>query len=122
MFDTRFYFPNFQTWSKFKNKEKSKNVIGQEKLKEKQKEKTVESIGVVSSKQLGYPLPQDVCHDGVLEMVRLAIVFGRVTDIQIEMGPYWDGDPWTEHINTENILEVLNEQWLSASSLAFYIR
>ncbi|KAK1399225.1 hypothetical protein POM88_009088 [Heracleum sosnowskyi] len=95
-----------------KNKEKGKCGIGQEKVKDKEneKEKTLESTGVVSSRQLGYPLSQDVCHDGVVELVRVAIVFDRVTDIQIEMGPFWDGNPWTEHINKENVLEVLNEQ------------
>ncbi|KAK1403736.1 hypothetical protein POM88_003341 [Heracleum sosnowskyi] len=113
-----------ETTSKPKNKEKGKCGIGQEKVKDKEneKEKTLESTGVVSSRQLGYPLSQDVCHDGVVELVRVAIVFDRVTDIHLEMGPFWDGDPWTDHINKENVLEVLNEQWLSASSLTFYIR
>ncbi|KAK1360602.1 hypothetical protein POM88_045076 [Heracleum sosnowskyi] len=104
-----------------KNVEKNKNAIRQEKLKDKEKEKIVESTGV-SSKQLGYPLPQDVSHDGVSELVRVAVMLDRVNDLEIEMGPFWDGNPWTEHINKENVLEVLNEQWLSASSLAFYIR
>ncbi|KAK1371528.1 hypothetical protein POM88_037620 [Heracleum sosnowskyi] len=101
--------------------EKNKNAIRQEKVKDKEKEKAVESTGV-SSKQLGYPLPQDVSHDGVLELVRVAVMLDRVTDLEIEMGPFWDGGPWTEHINKENVLEVPNEQWLSASTLALYIR
>ncbi|KAL6544392.1 hypothetical protein OROMI_023254 [Orobanche minor] len=37
-------------------------------------------------------------------------MFDRVTDIEIEMGSFWDGDPWTEHIHKEQVLEVLNEQ------------
>ncbi|KAL6550437.1 hypothetical protein OROMI_020925 [Orobanche minor] len=70
----------------------------------------LESIADVSSRQLGYPLPQDVSHDGVVELVRLVVMFDRVTDIEIEMGSFWDGDPWTEHIHKEQVLEVLNEQ------------
>ncbi|KAL6518119.1 hypothetical protein OROMI_033820 [Orobanche minor] len=85
-----------------------KIFMAQEKVKDK--EKTVESIADVSSRQLGYPLPQDVSHDGVVELVRLAVMFDRVTDIEIEMGSFWDGDPWTEHIHKEQVLEVLNEQ------------
>lgn len=105
------------------NKEKNINASDREKDKDKEKEKTLESITGASSKQLGYPLTGDVSHDGtVLELVRLVVKYDRVTDIEVEMGPFWDGDPWTEHINKENVLEVLNEQWLSASSLAFYIR
>ncbi|XP_074363751.1 uncharacterized protein LOC141704410 isoform X1 [Apium graveolens] len=114
-----------ETPPKILNKEKYRErvkQVGQEKVKDKEREKTVESIAAVSSKQLGYPLAQDVSHDGVVEMVRLAIVFNRVSYVEIEMGPFWDGDPWTEHISKENVLEVLNEQWLSASSLTFYIR
>ncbi|XP_074363752.1 uncharacterized protein LOC141704410 isoform X2 [Apium graveolens] len=85
-----------ETPPKILNKEKYRErvkQVGQEKVKDKEREKTVESIAAVSSKQL-----------------------------EIEMGPFWDGDPWTEHISKENVLEVLNEQWLSASSLTFYIR
>ncbi|KAL6557058.1 hypothetical protein OROHE_006934 [Orobanche hederae] len=82
---------------KTKNKEKIKDLMAQEKVKDK--EKTVESIADVSSRQLGYPLPQDVSHDGVVELVRLAMMFDRVTDIEIEMDSFWDGDPWTEHIH-----------------------
>ncbi|KAK1384461.1 hypothetical protein POM88_022196 [Heracleum sosnowskyi] len=112
------------------NKEKVKHTMGQNKLEDKEnkkladkeKAKTSESIGYVSSRQLGYPLLNDVGHDGVLEFVRLAIMFDRVTNIQVDMGPYWNANPWIEHINKENVLEVLDAQWLSASSLAFYIR
>lgn len=65
----------------------------------------------------------DVCHDGVLEFVRLAVMFYRVTDIEVDLGMlYWNLGPYREHINKENILEVLDAQWLSASSLVFYIR
>lgn len=49
-------------------------------------------------------------------------MFDHVTDIQVDMGPYWNADPWIEHINKENVLKILDAQWLSASSLAFYIR
>ncbi|XP_074381108.1 uncharacterized protein LOC141721863 [Apium graveolens] len=105
------------------NKKKRKHDMGHKKLEDKQKEKTLESIVDISSRQLGYPLPEDVCHDGVLEFVRLAIAFDRVTDIEVDMGVrYWNADPWKEHIHKENILEVLDAQWLSASSLVFYIR
>ncbi|XP_074358673.1 uncharacterized protein LOC141697982 isoform X2 [Apium graveolens] len=97
------------------NKKKITHAKGHKKFEEKQKEKTVESVVDVSSKQLGYPLPQDVCHD-------LAFVFDRVIDIQVEIGPYWNGEPWIEHINNENVPEVLNSQWLSATSIIFYIR
>ncbi|KAL6582206.1 hypothetical protein OROMI_006220 [Orobanche minor] len=45
-----------------------------------------------------------------LELVRLAVMFDRVTDIEIEMGSFRDGDPWTEHIHKEQVLEVMNEQ------------
>lgn len=97
------------------NKKNCKNAIGQKKFEDKvnqkhadrKKEKTSESIIHVSSRQFGYPLLEDVCH-GVLEFVRLTIMFDRITDIQVEMGPYWDVDPWIEHINKENILEILN--------------
>ncbi|KAK1382132.1 hypothetical protein POM88_019867 [Heracleum sosnowskyi] len=92
------------------------------KLEIKRRQKTSESIGYVSSRQLGYPLLNDVGHDGVLVFVRLAIMFDRVTNIQVDMGPYWNLNPWIVHINKENVLEVLDAQWLSASSLAFYIR
>ncbi|KAK1377417.1 hypothetical protein POM88_024161 [Heracleum sosnowskyi] len=57
-----------KTKNKEKNVEKNKNAIRQEKVKDKEKQKLVESTGV-SSKQLGYPLPQDVSHDGVSELV-----------------------------------------------------
>ncbi|KAK1387183.1 hypothetical protein POM88_015361 [Heracleum sosnowskyi] len=110
------------------NKEKVKHAMGQnkhedkenKKLADKEKAKTSESIGYVSSRQLGYPLLNDVGHDGVIEFVRLAIMFDRVTNIQVEMGPYWNANPWIEHINKENVLEVLDAQWLnnSNSSLA----
>lgn len=116
------FFTNFNTQPKTKNKEMGKNVVGQEKVKGKEKEKTVESITVMSSRELGYPLPQYVSHDGVVELVRLVVMLDRVTDIKIQMRPFWAGDPWTRHINKENILEVLNEQWLSACNLTFYIR
>ncbi|WOG86092.1 hypothetical protein DCAR_0205290 [Daucus carota subsp. sativus] len=91
------------------------------KLEDKHKEKTVKSNAGVSSRPLGYPLRGDVCHDGVLDIVRLAIKFEPCTDIEVYMGPHWDGDPWIEHINKENVLEVLNGQWLSSSSICFYI-
>ena len=92
------------------------------KLEDKHKEKTVKSNAGVSSRPLGYPLRGDVCHDGVLDIVRLAIRFEHCTDIEVSMGPHWDGDPWIEHINKENVLEVLNGQWLSSSIICFYIR
>ncbi|KAK1372738.1 hypothetical protein POM88_028931 [Heracleum sosnowskyi] len=92
------------------------------KPEDKQKEKIVESNIVVSSRPLGYPRPDDVCHDGVMQIVRVAIVLERVTDIEVHMGPYWNADPWIEHIDKENVLEVLDAQWLSSSSLCFYIR
>lgn len=88
-----------------------------------QKEKTVESNIVVSSRPLGYPLLDDACHDGVMEIVRVAIVLERVTDVEVPMECiYWNANPWIEHINKENVLEVLDAQWLSSSSLCFYIR
>ncbi|KAK1371318.1 hypothetical protein POM88_037410 [Heracleum sosnowskyi] len=83
----------------------------EKKPEDKQKEKTVESNIVVSSRPLGYPLPDDVCHDGVMQIVRVAIVLERVTDIEVHMGPYWNADPWIEHIDKENVLEVLDAQW-----------
>ncbi|KAL6580903.1 hypothetical protein OROMI_006826 [Orobanche minor] len=49
-------------------------------------------------------------------------MFDRVTDIEVDTGPFWNADPWIEHIIKENVLEVLDTQWLSASSLIFYIR
>ncbi|KAL8116487.1 hypothetical protein AgCh_022847 [Apium graveolens] len=106
---------------KIMNKKKIMHVKGHKKFEEKQKEKTVESVVDVSSKQLGYPLPQDVYHDGVLDFVRLAVVFDRVIDIQVEMRLYWNGKSWIEYINKENVLEVLNSQWLSSTSIIFYI-
>ncbi|KAL6560911.1 hypothetical protein OROHE_006088 [Orobanche hederae] len=57
------------------NKEKSKHSMGYENLNDPEKEKTVESIAGVSSIQLGYPLPEDVSHDGVLEVVRLVVMY-----------------------------------------------
>ncbi|KAL6585909.1 hypothetical protein OROMI_002553 [Orobanche minor] len=111
-----------ETRPKTMNKEKSKHSMGHENLKDPEKERTVESIAGVSSRQLGYPLLEDVSHDGVLEVVRLVVMFDRVTDIDVDMGPFWNADPWIEHINEENVLEVLDTQWLSASSLVFYIR
>ncbi|KAL6499861.1 hypothetical protein OROGR_027771 [Orobanche gracilis] len=111
-----------ETRPKTMNKEKSKHSMGHENLNDPEKEKTVESITGVSSRQLGYPLPEDVSHDGVLEVVRLVVMFDRVTDIEVDTGPFWNADPWIEHINKENVLEVLDTQWLSASSLVFYIR
>ncbi|KAL6527971.1 hypothetical protein OROHE_014921 [Orobanche hederae] len=97
-----------ETRPKTMNKEKSKHSMGHENLKDPEKERTLESIAGVSSKQLGYPLPEDVSHDGVLEVVRLVVMFDRVTDIQVDMGPFWNADPWIEHINKENVLEVLD--------------
>ncbi|KAL6506217.1 hypothetical protein OROGR_024398 [Orobanche gracilis] len=111
-----------ETRPKTMNKEKCKHSMGHENLNDPEKEKIVESITGVSSRQLGYPLPEDVSHDGVLEVVRLVVMFDRVTDIEVDTGPFWNADPWIEHINKENVLEVLDTQWLSASSLVFYIR
>ena len=112
------------------NKEKAKHAMGQKKLEDKENrkravkenEKTSESIGYVSSRKLGYPLIDDIGHDGVLEFVRLAIRFDRVTDIQVDMGPYSNADPWIEHRNKDNVMEVLDAQFLSTSTLTFYIR
>ncbi|KAL6579887.1 hypothetical protein OROMI_007911 [Orobanche minor] len=115
-------FMKLETRPEAMNKEKSKHSMGHENLNYPEKEKTVESIAGVSSRQLGYPLPEDVSHDGVLEVVRLVVMFDRVTDIEVDTGPFWNADPWIEHINKENVLEVLDTQWLSASSLVFYIR
>ncbi|KAK1401203.1 hypothetical protein POM88_000808 [Heracleum sosnowskyi] len=84
------------------------NMSPKKKPEDKQKEKTVESNIVVSSRPLGYPLPDDVCHDVVMEIVRVAIVLERVTDVEVHMGPYWNAGPWIEHINKENVLEVLD--------------
>lgn len=50
------------------------------------KNKMLESIVDVSSRQLGYPLQEDVCHEGVLDFVPCAIIFGRVTDTEVDMG------------------------------------
>ncbi|KAL6531455.1 hypothetical protein OROMI_027818 [Orobanche minor] len=111
-----------ETRPKTMNKEKSKHSMGHENLKDPEKERIVESIDGVSSRQLGYPLPEDVSHDGVLEVVCLVVMFDRVTDIEVDTGPLWNADPWIEHIDEENVLEVLDTQWLSASSLVFYIR
>ncbi|KAK1372694.1 hypothetical protein POM88_028887 [Heracleum sosnowskyi] len=80
------------------------------------------AINKKRAKGIGHPLPDDVCHDGVMQIVRVAIVLERVTDIEVHMGPYWNADPWIEHIDKENVLEVLDAQWLSSSSLCFYIR
>ncbi|KAL6582373.1 hypothetical protein OROMI_006387 [Orobanche minor] len=110
------------TRPKTMNKEKSKHSMDRENLKDPEKERTVESIVGVSSRQLGYPLPGYVSHDGVLEVVRLVVMFDRITNIEVDTGSFWNTDPWIEHINKENILEVLDIQWLSASSLVFYIR
>ncbi|KAL6566595.1 hypothetical protein OROMI_014999 [Orobanche minor] len=96
-------FMKLETRPKTMNKEKSKHSMGHENLKDPEKERTVESIAGVSSRQLGYPLPEDVSHDGVLEVVRLVVMFDRVTDIDVDMGPFWNADPWTEHINKENV-------------------
>lgn len=105
------------------NKKISKHDTGYKKIEDKEKEKMMESVVDISSRQLGYPLPEDICHDGVLDFVRLAIVFDLVTDIEVDMGAvYWNTGPWNEYIHKENVLEVLDAQWLSASSLAFYIR
>ncbi|KAK1385469.1 hypothetical protein POM88_023204 [Heracleum sosnowskyi] len=112
-----------ETPPKIMKKKTNKHDVADKKLEDKQKEKTLESIVDVSSRPLGYPLPEDICHDGVLEFVRLAVLFDRVTDIEVDMGGlYWNVGPWHEHINKENILEVLDAQWLSSSSLVFYIR
>ncbi|KAL6511357.1 hypothetical protein OROHE_020439 [Orobanche hederae] len=111
-----------ETRPKTMNKEKSKHSMGHENLKDPEKERTLESIAGVSSRQLGYPLPEDVSHNGVLEVVRLVVMFDRVTDIEVDTGPFWHADPWIEHINKENVLEVLDTQWLSDSSLFFCIR
>ena len=100
---------------KLEDKENRKHAV-------KENEKTSESIGYVSSRQLGYPLIDDIGHDGVLEFVRLAIQFDRVTDIQVDMGPYWNADPWIERLNKDNVMEVLDAQFLSTSTLTFYIR
>lgn len=97
-------------------------MIPKKKMEDKPKEKTVQSNVGVSSRPLGYPLRGDVFHEGVLDFVRLAIKFKHFTDIEVYMGPHWDGDPWVEHINKENVLEVLDGQWLSSSSICFYIR
>ncbi|KAL6570262.1 hypothetical protein OROMI_014776 [Orobanche minor] len=112
----------FLAWPRKLVSMKLEHSVGHENLKDPEKERTLESIAGVSSKQLGYPLPEDVIHDGVLEVVRLVVMFDRVTDIEVDMGPFWNADPWIEHINKENVLEVLDTQWLSASSLVFYIR
>ncbi|WOG86065.1 hypothetical protein DCAR_0205262 [Daucus carota subsp. sativus] len=92
------------------------------KLAHKVKEKTRESVVGVSSRKLGYPLPGDICDDAVLDFVRLAVKFNRVTDVVVHMGNYWERDAWNDYINKENVLEVLDNQWLSATSLTFYIR
>ncbi|KAL1826660.1 hypothetical protein ACET3Z_005072 [Daucus carota] len=92
------------------------------KLAHKVKEKTRESVVGVSSRKLGYPLPGDICDDAVLDFVRLAVKFNRVTDVVVHMGNYWERDAWNDYINKENVLEVLDYQWLSATSLTFYIR
>ncbi|KAK1370775.1 hypothetical protein POM88_036867 [Heracleum sosnowskyi] len=92
------------------NKEKLKHAMGQNKIEDKENKKLADKEKAKTS------------HDGVLEFVRLAIMFDRVTNIQVDMGPYWNANPWIEHINKENVLEVVDAQWLSASSLAFYIR
>lgn len=105
------------------NKKKRKHDMGRKKLGDKEKEKMMESIADISSRQLGYPLPEDVCNDEILDFVRFAFGSDLVTDIEVDMGVlYWNADPWKEHINKENVLEVLDSQWLSASSLVFYIR
>ena len=92
------------------------------KLAHKVKEKTRESVVGVSSRKLGYPLPGDICDDAVLDFVRLAVKFNRVTDVVVHMGNYWERDAWNDYINKENVLEVLDNQWLSATGLTFYIR
>ncbi|KAK1405319.1 hypothetical protein POM88_004924 [Heracleum sosnowskyi] len=88
----------------------------------KRRKKIVDSVVGLSSRQLGYPLPLDVCHDGVMDFDCFTIRFDRVTDIEVKMRPYWNVNPWIEHLNKENILEVPNSQWLSATSIIFYIR
>uniref|UniRef100_A0A165A182 Uncharacterized protein n=1 Tax=Daucus carota subsp. sativus TaxID=79200 RepID=A0A165A182_DAUCS len=92
------------------------------KLAHKVNEKTRESVVGLSSRKLGYPLPGDICDDAVLDFVRLAVKFNRVTDVVVHMGNYWERDAWNDYINKENVLEVLDNQWLSATGLTFYIR
>ncbi|KAK1376931.1 hypothetical protein POM88_033124 [Heracleum sosnowskyi] len=88
-----------ETPPKIMKKKTNKHDVAHKKLEDKQKEKTLESIVDVPSRQLSYPLPEDICHDGVLEFVRLAVLFDRVSDIEVDMsGLYWNVGPWHEHI------------------------
>ncbi|KAK1359787.1 hypothetical protein POM88_044261 [Heracleum sosnowskyi] len=66
----------------------------------------------------------DVFFTAMLTAVSELLPEGNVIPlIFLDMGGlYWNVGPWHEHINKENILEVLDAQWLSASSLVFYIR
>lgn len=87
------------------------------------KERTLESTGGVPQRPLGYPLPGDSIHDDViLVLLRAVIQTDVVTDIDVPIKSYFDGQSWIEHIDRENIMEILDDQWLSPSSIVLYIR
>ncbi|ONK63483.1 uncharacterized protein A4U43_C07F15620 [Asparagus officinalis] len=82
--------------------------------------KTVEST--VCTKKLGYPKNGDSPHNSmVLHILRFA-PSTILSDIKVPIRAYFDGPHWDECIVHENILEILEDQWLSATSIAFYLR
>ncbi|ONK61542.1 uncharacterized protein A4U43_C08F31040 [Asparagus officinalis] len=82
--------------------------------------KTVEST--VCAKKLGYPKNGDSPHNSmVLHILRFA-PSTILSDIEVPIRAYFDGPHWDECIVHENILEILEDQWLSATSIAFYLR
>ncbi|KAL6544843.1 hypothetical protein OROMI_023705 [Orobanche minor] len=89
----------------------------------KKKERTLESTGGAPQRPLGYPLPGDSSHgDVILVLLRAVIHTEIVNDIEVPIKSYFDGHSWIEHIGRENIMEILDDQWLSSSSIVLYIR
>ncbi|KAL6580203.1 hypothetical protein OROMI_008227 [Orobanche minor] len=89
----------------------------------KKNERTLESTGGAPQRPLGYPLPGDSSHDDViLVLLRAIINMDVVTDIEVPIKSYFNGEFWIEHIGRENIMEILDDQWLSSSSIVLYIR
>ncbi|GAA0172328.1 hypothetical protein LIER_26176 [Lithospermum erythrorhizon] len=83
----------------------------------------MESIGSVEDKPLGYPVHCDSPHDVLmLHLLRDLSNNHVISNTKVPMDGYFDGKPWVEQIALENVLEVLDDQWLSSSSIALYIR
>ena len=82
--------------------------------------KTVESA--VCSKKLGYPKPGDAPHNEMaLNLLRLTSPT-MLSGIEVPMKAYFDGPHWDECIAHENVSEIVKDQWLSATTIAFYLR